>query len=252
MPIKRVDYAHYHKYLINGIPAMGVTTALGKAVAKPQLIHWAARTVAEHVAGLTVGEFDLIKATPRDEAVRALQKIPFDIRNRAAARGTAVHKLAEPLIAGGDAEVPDELSGYADSLVMFMDEWQVRPVLVEAPVGSYMWHYAGTFDLIADLPDGRRVLFDYKTSDSGIYPETALQLAAYRYADVYVGDDGTEMPMTDVGIDECKAVWVRPDGYDVIPLVCDEKVFKAFLHVLSVARFTDSMKDLVGAAEFPA
>ena len=38
----------------------------------------------------------------------------------------------------------------------------------------------GTFDLIADFNDGLRRLVDIKTTRSGIYPETTIQVAAYR------------------------------------------------------------------------
>jgi hypothetical protein len=133
--------------------------------------------------------------------------------------------------------------------MLFIKEWRVRPLLVEHTVGSYRWGYAGTFDLIAELPDGRRVLFDYKTGKSGVWPETALQLAAYRYADAYVAPDGTEIPMKDVGVTEAKAVWVRADGYDVIPLNTDGHVFKVFLHVLQVAKAVDEMKSWKGDME---
>jgi hypothetical protein len=61
-------------------------------------------------------------------------------------------------------------------------------VHVEFSVASYRYGYAGTGDLIAWLTvPGASVpsswLLDVKTNRSGIYGETALQLAAYRYAE---------------------------------------------------------------------
>ena len=44
-------------------------------------------------------------------------------------------------------------------------------------------------------PDGRTVLLDYKTAGSGVWPETAFQLAAYAHAEFYVAEDGTERPV---------------------------------------------------------
>src|SRR5690606_13872332 len=39
-----------HRYWIDGKPAPGVTTILGKGIPKPAIPYWAARTVAEYVA----------------------------------------------------------------------------------------------------------------------------------------------------------------------------------------------------------
>lgn len=252
MTIRRVDRGKNHSYLIDNVKALGVTTALSKGMPKPALPYWSARTVAEYVADMGIAGYDALLTTHgRDAAVNLLKGVPWSQRDQAAARGTDVHDIAEQLIGGAQVEIPEHLDGYVQSAVKFMDDWKPRPLLVERVIGSYQWMYAGTLDLVGELPDGRRVLFDYKTSKSGIFPETALQLAAYRYADVYQAADGTEIPMSEVGITECKAVWLRPDGYDVIPLVADENTFKAFLHVAYVARIADEMKEWVGAAVFP-
>jgi len=184
--------------------------------------------------------------------IEHLKGAPNRIRDGAAVRGTRVHKIAESLIFGADdLEIPEDLKGHVESCAKFIKDWKVRPLLVELTVGSYRWGYAGTFDLIAELPDGRRVLFDYKTGRSGVWPETALQLAAYRYADAYLAEDGTEIPMKEVGVTESKAVWVRADGYDVVPLITDGTVFKTFLHVLQVAKAVDVMPAWKGEVELP-
>ncbi|MBQ1163414.1 hypothetical protein KBZ21_36080, partial [Streptomyces sp. A73] len=62
------------------------------------------------------------------------------------------------------------------------------------------------------MPDGRRLICDYKTGRSGIWGETALQLAAYARAEVYLDEHGIEQPIPheDGGL----AVWLRADGYD--------------------------------------
>lgn len=244
--IRRIDKGRNHWYTIDGVKADGVTTVLEKGCPKPALVFWAARTVAEKAVD---GQETLRDATDRTAAIRALKAAPFEQRDAAAARGTEVHRIAEGIAAGKPVDIAPELAGHADAVSRFFAEWKPRPVLTERVVASRRWRYAGQFDLVADLPDGRRVLFDYKTSGSGIWPETAMQLAAYRYADCYLADD-VEIPMSEVGIDECKAVWVRADGYDVIPLVCTQDVFNAFLHVQYVARVTDRMDAWVLPAEF--
>jgi hypothetical protein len=41
-------------------------------------------------------------------------------------------------------------------------------------------------------------------------------------------------------------IWVRGDGYDVIPLPVDENVFKIFTHVAYLARQSDTIKSFCG------
>ena len=224
---------------------MGVTTALSKGMPKPALMYWAAKCVAEEAAQMMQTGDDWRVHT---DLVAYLKAAPVRKRDSAAVRGTKVHKIAEELVHGRPVEVPVELAGYVSQCAHFLDEWQVKPLLVERVIGSYRWGYAGTFDLIGELPDGRRVLFDYKTGRD-IWPETALQLAAYRHAEAYVADGGLEMPMREVGIQEAKAVHIGAEGYAVIPLDTGPAVHKAFLHVLQVAKAADVMDGWKGEPE---
>lgn len=252
MVIKRINRGRSHSYTIDGVKATGVTTALSEGLPKPQLTYWAARVVAETVADMPAQDLETLREMGRDAMVAALKAAPNQQRDNAAVRGTKVHNLAEQLVYGHEITVPDELLGHVESAARFMDAWKIKPILVERPVASYQWMYAGTFDIVAELPDGQRILFDYKTSASGIWPDTALQLAAYRWADFYLAEDGTtETPMAEVDITDCKAVWLRADGYDVIPLTTSKTVHTAFLHTLAVARFRKDMDAWKGEAEQP-
>lgn len=252
MTIRRVDYAKYHTYYLDDKKLDGVTTVINKGMPKPALLYWASRVTAEAVAAWEPSEYaQLREKLGQDGLVQFLKATPDRVRDKAAVRGTEVHKYAEALSLDKEVDVPQELAAHVDSALAFLDQWQIRTVLTEVVVASKQWAYAGTFDLLADLPDGRRVLFDYKTGAKGIFAETALQLAAYRHADTYLGTDGTEMPVPELSIDECMAVWVRPDGYDVIPLDTSETVFRAFLHVQHVARTTQTMRSWVKAAVYP-
>lgn len=244
MAIRRIQRGRNHGYTIHGMKAMGVTTALSKGMPKPALMYWAAKCVAEEAAEMMQADSWRVHS----DLIAYLKAAPIRKRDSAAVRGTKVHKLAEHLVHGKEVEVPLELAGYVAQCARFLDEWRVKPLLVERIVGSYRWGYAGTFDLIGELPDGRRVLFDYKTGRD-IWPETALQLAAYRHAEAYVADDGTEMPMREVGIHEAKAVHIGAEGYSVIPLDTGPAVHKAFLHVLQVAKAADVMEAWKGEPE---
>lgn len=222
----------WHYYTLDGKRADGVTTLISGGLPKPALIKWAPRTVAEYVAD-NAGVVEELRLLGRDAMVRELKEVPWTQRDAAAARGTEVHALAERLSHGDEVEIPEGLDGYVDAAVRFLDDWRIKPIHTEVAVANRQWGYAGTADLLADL-GGRTALMDYKTSKSGIYGETALQLAAYANAEIYLDGDGAEQPMP--AIDAAYAVWLRPDGYDVYEMDISEPVYKTFLHVAYVAR----------------
>jgi hypothetical protein len=153
--------------------------------------------------------------------------------------------------------VPAGLEGHVESYVAFLDEFDVQPVLVERTIWSPEHNYCGTFDLIAQLldPDDPEPdpalrqrntwLLDIKTNRSGIFGETALQLAAYRYAEIVIGEgdeDDAPLPL----IDLTGAVHVRADGYDLVPVEASETEFRRFLYAQQIAEFTNTSRDLVG------
>jgi hypothetical protein len=244
--IQRINGSRGHWYKIDGKKADGVTTLISNGLPKPALVRWAAKSVAEHVAD----NLDAVAGMApmgRDAIVDALKGVPWASARRAAVKGTEVHQLAERLSHGEEVEVPEHLDGYVDSCLGFLDDWQVRPIRTETVVGSRRWRYCGSFDGVWSLPDGRHVIGDYKTSGSGIYPEVALQEAAYAHAEVYLDDTG-ERPMAELNITGALAVWLRPDGYDVYEVDISEAVFKDFLHVAWVARTSDRMKQWLSDA----
>lgn len=245
--------ANGHRYEINRQKTISVTTVLGMAVAKPGLMGWAGRCAAEEAV-------DLLRDVNPDvwmaqngitndrQLIQYLAKASERRRNTAAVRGTKIHSYADKMVRGEPVDVPEELVPYVDNCARFMDEWRVAPLLHENVVGSYQWGYGGTFDLVGALPDGRRILWDYKTGKK-IYPEVKLQLAAYRYADSYLASSGVEIPMSEVGITDSKVVWIRDNGYDVIPVESGPAEFKTFLHCLQVAKTMQAMEGWEGIPE---
>jgi hypothetical protein len=102
--------------------------------------------------------------------------------------------------------------------------------------------------MVFDCRDGR-ILADIKTTRSGIYGETALQLAAYRYAEVYL-HKGLEVEMPEV--QESWAIWVRADGYTVIPVDTSPAVFDDFRRVAATSRAAKRLSTYVLPALEPA
>lgn len=220
-------------------------TQITKALPKDALINWSGTATAEYA----VNEWDRLSKLAVGARLADISKGRYKDRDLAANRGTEVHKMGERLLAGEKVTVPDELRGYVDAYRRFMEEFDFHPVHVERPVYSKVHGYGGRFDIegdmiVPDLPefediprdgDGyARGLGDAKTSKSGIFGETGLQLTGYRHADTMILDDGTHVPRESV--DFTFGVHVRGDGtYDVIRVASGPEVFRTFLYVKQVA-----------------
>ncbi|MBM4497142.1 hypothetical protein GS426_21445 [Rhodococcus hoagii] len=57
--------------------------------------------------------------------------------------------------------------------------------------------------------------------------------------------------MDSLGITGALGIWVRGDGYDVLPIEAGEREFKDFLHAAWVARWTGRARSLVGSSVRP-
>ena len=227
-PIRRITRGKNHHYEdADGRRVPGVTTILGAGLPKPQLINWAASATAQGA----IDNWDSLSELPPAARLKALEGIRYEITNRAKGKGTQVHLYAEAIVQGiAVTGIPDELRPYIDNYVRFIDAWQLDPALVEVVVVNYTHGYAGTLDLIADLtgPTGERErwLLDLKTGEKGIYAETALQLAAYRYAELYLDADGDEQPMPTV--DATGAIHITADDAQLIPTVSEREQLTTF------------------------
>ena len=231
MSIQRVNRGSGHSYTIDGERADGVTTILSEGYPKPALINWAANATA----GYAVDHWDELAAVTTSERLRTLERARFADRDGAAVRGTTIHDLAYKLQAGKEIDVPEPLLGHVDAYLRFTDEWQPQELIVETVIAHRTLRYCGTLDLVAGLNDGQVWLLDYKTSGKGVYVDTALQLAAYRNAEIFVDHLGAEQPMPKV--DACGVVWLRADGYDLVPLDAGPAAWLAFMAARQVAQY---------------
>lgn len=253
--IRRVNRGKGHSYIDmeTGLKIPGVTTIIGEGIPKPALVNWAASTTADYA----LDHWETLGQLAPSERHKKLAGARWESNDAGKARGTQVHNLAQVLVSGGRVAIPAGLEGYVEGYVRFLDDFDVRPLGVECTIYSEKYRYCGTLDLVADLldpddlelnPDMRdrvRWLLDIKTARSGIFGETALQLAAYRYAEYLVDDDGELNDMTPV--DRCGAVHVRSDGtYDLIPVEAEDLQFRAFLYAQQVSQFLAGSRDLIG------
>jgi hypothetical protein len=253
-----------HTYKIDGNRVPGVTTLLKKVESGQGLIKWAAETAADCV----VDEWDLLAEMKPSERRKYVAEARNRLLSKASARGTDVHSLAERISHGEEVTPPEELIGHVDSCIAFLDEWHAQPVLTEFPVFSRKWGYGGTPDALMDVdrPEGAaksmvlddadrwRVLIDWKTKQSGPWGTDALQLTGYKWAEYTTDADGNEVPWGwsegryDNGkplavCDETWIVWLRADGYDVHPMDTSERVYKAFLWAVALAKRLDESRE---------
>jgi hypothetical protein len=189
-----------------------VSTLLN-TLAKPALTQWAARVAAAYATDHW-DELALQPLSARRAAIAAAAKVTKDT---AAAKGTAVHALAERLLAGETVEVPDVIAGKVNHVARWLEAQQLTHVLTECRVWTEpdddlrMCGYAGTADMIAAHPVYGRCILDWKTG-SGPWPEKAIQLAAYATADhLVIGDQDTRMPR----VDTLGVVMVRESGCEL-------------------------------------
>lgn len=173
------------------------------------------------------------------DAIRSMSKVDaFDwIKgayrrswNAKANLGTRVHagceQIDKALIEGRKPafRVETEIKPYLNQYAKFIREFEVEPVMSEVTVFNGDVGYAGTFDGLKwmTLPTGERALFDVDTKSgaSGVWPEAALQQTAYNHAPYYIDPKtGLLVPMpAELRQDIAFALWLRPEGYAVLPL----------------------------------
>ncbi len=223
---------------------LSVTNVLSQGVPKPALQYWRGKTVAEYAAD----NLDLIaNIKTKAERVDLMKKAPDRQSEGAAEIGTLIHDIAEARVLGlPTPPYEDKHAGFVRSFEMFLDDWQPEYQATEMTVYHRAPNvYAGTLDFIAKLPSLGLVLGDYKTSRSGIFGETVLQLAAYRYAEFAGMPNGEEVPMPQV--DTCVALNLRPEGYKLHELDAGESAYRTFLYAMQIARFVREGRDMISA-----
>lgn len=245
--LRRIDRTYRgkptHHYELDGQRVDGVTTLIGAGIPKPALTYWSARTVAEYVVENLEQIQTMLATGGIGPTTQFLKNVPWQQRDTAAVRGTDVHALAEQLVHGAEVDVPEHLAGHVEGYARWLDRSGAQPLLTECVVASRTWRYAGTADLILTDDLGVPRIADLKTS-SGVYGETALQLAAYRHAEFYLdGDDERPVPPTD---ETGWVIHVTESGTEAYPVPVGERQWKAFLHAAEVARWAKTSKDLVG------
>jgi len=211
-----------HRYYFNGIgPYPSVTTVL-ELLDKPALTIWKATEAAKAmyrsfksaapVDGHFIGEKD------EDAAVNWALAQSRKGRDSAASIGSGVHHLADMALRADESDpktwqVDESTQPYLDAFRAFSDRYERSSFISsEKMVWSNQRNgYAGTYDLLMMI-DHELWLLDIKTGRNIDYPEYALQLAGYRWADSIILPDhpvAYEMP----NVERTGILHLRPDIY---------------------------------------
>ncbi|MDG4531668.1 hypothetical protein [Streptomyces sp. AV19] len=244
-----------------------VTTILSQGSAKGDVLSiWAANLVAEvAMANLPRLVASSLRPEQRTEAYDWLRRAPLRKKDERADVGSAVHRLIEAHVLGRpmpeDVLFDEDLTPYLSNFLRFVEEWEVTFEASEMVVGNFEHVYAGTLDYLLrspriaaafGVPEETVFLGDTKTGGEldvkGVYPEAALQMAAYRRAEVAWLRDGSTVPMPATH-ERGVVLHLRPEGYRLIPIACGDEVFAAFRVTRQAADWASGLsKTVVGTA----
>lgn len=221
----------------------GVTSVLGM-LPKDFLRYWASKMVAEEaVKDLGALVTIALREDGAAAAVDYLKKAPDRNTRKAADTGTAAHDLFERMAKGETVgRVHPDLEPFVRHFDEFLTVAKPNMLFMEETVWSDKHQYAGSFDGFGEI-DGARLWLDWKTTRSGIHEEVALQLAAYGNADHIIRQDGSRVPLPKA--DGAAVLHVRPEGWKLVPVRYDERMFEVFLHLREVFRYEKELKSTI-------
>lgn len=280
----------YYTSPIDGEQLISVTNVLSVGVAKPALVPWAAKVVAEHTWDLlprmaaALITKDCGAGAQRDQAcgkcrdclTRELKAQVTVARDKASDLGSRVHTLAEAHVLGttiAEEDGDDIAQHYLGQYLKFIDQWGIDlehdVEAVEVTVANPRLGYAGTLDLIVRLPlDGylpghpvKRLaagekslwLVDLKTS------ETRPATSVYgEYAlQLAALRHASEVWLPDDtktsmvrGITGAAVLNLRRRTYELVPLPTGKPEFDAFQGALRLAKWAHTVGNDINRGEY--
>lgn len=169
------------------------------------------------------------------EACALTGLMPDDVRDAAAARGTALHRyFGAALLAPGAPQYAELPYGYCAAINLFIA--REKPAVpydgggprVERAVGDAERAVAGTYDAQVFMADARHRL-DLKSSNT-VQPKHFAQLAAYERMAVAAGEETSDY-LTIVHIDGTGNYALRSIAVGSEEHKTAERMFDAYLHI---------------------
>lgn len=258
-----------------------VTTIIG-VLDKPALLFWAAEQTAKEAIRIAGSLPARVAEDGTENTVKWLRDARFrrpkdEISD--AEFGTGVHALLEEYTLTGHKPTPTvdvfkKDVALAQACLDQFDRWahehQPEYLATEVTVYNATYGYAGTCDCFLSI-GGVPLIGDYKSSKksrdargnpTGLYSDVALQLAAYRYAELAAvwrarrfekfrrryyllsqdeRDVGVPVPEVVGGV----GIKVTPEHCTAYPVRCDDEIFDAFLYMLEAARWSFDLSQRV-------
>jgi hypothetical protein len=258
------DAKHFYEAVYPGLEqgkVPGITSVIG-VMDKPALVGWAKRETAIAAVRNWPALRAMMEQYPPGDgdlayhpAVSFLKATPGFQRDSAADIGTRVHAIAEAVQKGEKPVIADDVVPFAEAYIRdFLEPFKPKshPLYIEAMVydsgaSGLCLPYGGTMDLFCEI-SGETWLLDFKTNRSGAYAETALQLAAGRYAE-FIGRPGDPKKYPVPKVDRCGVVWVRPEGAQLIEYQVTPQEQQAFYACRLIWQWVNGRsKDVKGKA----
>lgn len=211
----------------------GVTSVIGMGP-KPFLVPWAAKMTAEAAVD-NLRAVAAIAEGDRDGAVDFLKGAYRRYTKTRAGVGSEAHDMFERMIRGEYVNpdlLPAVMEPYYRNFSEFLDRVQPELIRAEDVAWSDEHKYAGSFDALLRLKDEDgtpvTVITDWKTGKN-TYPDVALQMSAYGFADRLIDPDGNSEEMPHV--DAAAVLHITDEQWAFKPVRFDAEVFSYFLHL---------------------
>lgn len=236
--VKKLDGEDRY-YEWNGERFPSVTTVLNHCIPKPALHKWKAKLVAS----TAIAELAELSSRSPEDAEKYLLALADDAKDAKASVGTEVHAYAEAAAYGRPAPKASEKAlPYIAAYEAFQYDVKPQYTAVELPVLNRTHMYAGTADIYA-LINERLCIIDIKTGRS-VWPEVALQLAAYARSEFAVVD-GEEQPSP--AVERGYVLHLSESGYELRRCSIADTSFNAFLAGLDLFNWLrDDSKYAIG------
>lgn len=277
-------------------------TSILKALPSPALEYWAIKQAAMAAIDSQATWAAMLEDQGRAETVKWLCGARYrrpKLELGADQLGTVVHKICETYALTGEyptrefctnlvqahaaptVNIEEEVQTVGQMLQQF-DRWlqrfQPEYTAAEMAVYSEQYGYAGCLDAILTI-DGVRMVTDYKTRREALdargnaqvpYGETALQLSAYRHADIaavwrarryekfrrryyLLSPDEKELAPRVPEVDGGLCIIITPQSCEAFPMRCDDEIFDCFLYAYEVFRWAEqTSRTVVGDPLVPA
>jgi hypothetical protein len=217
-----------------------------------------------------------------EEARKRISTASNQVRDAAANRGSLVHDLIEQYILSGkmpeletepegacvtcsiaieahdtgEHEFMSLEEGMVNQFHLFIQDWEPEFTATEMVVFNPAAKYAGTLDFLAKIPKIGPGTFigDIKTGNR-VYPEVALQLAAYAAATFWEPskagqpkrmENGSNYLMPELN-GQGIVLHLRPDYYKLVPIAVGEDQLRMFKMAHQVYWFTKNGKNWMDA-----